>query len=123
MWRWAGTDKLTCGHGLALQELGSGGQESIASLLFERYLVVLYALIFHFSSETKLTCQYPFICPTLLPRIARHSRLIDISNQISECEKCCCVIPEKVINEKIWPNCCDIDCTASYDFMQDNLLA
>ena len=57
MWRWAGTDKLTCGHGLALQELGSGGQESIASLLFERYLVVLYALIFHFSSETKLTCQ------------------------------------------------------------------
>ncbi len=59
MWRWAGTDKLTCGHGLALQELGSGGQESIASLLFERYLVVLYALIFHFSSETKLTCQNP----------------------------------------------------------------
>jgi hypothetical protein len=52
-----GTDKLARGHELALQELGSGDQKSIARLHFERYLVVLYALISHFSSETKLSCQ------------------------------------------------------------------
>ena len=53
-----GNDKLTSDHGLSPQERGSGDQESIARLHFERYLLVLYALTFHFSSETKLTCQY-----------------------------------------------------------------
>jgi hypothetical protein len=59
-----GTGKLTRGHELALQELGSGDQKSIARFHFERYLVVLYALISHFSSETKLTCQYLSECRT-----------------------------------------------------------
>jgi hypothetical protein len=53
-----GTDKLTLGHGLALQKPRSSDMKYFTWLHFEPYLHYLSALIFHFSSKNELTCQY-----------------------------------------------------------------
>ena len=50
-------DKLTRGHGLALHNPDSSGQNFTISSHFEPCLSDLPVLIFHFSSENKLTCQ------------------------------------------------------------------
>ena len=52
-----GTDKLTQGPGLALQQVRSSKQEYVAWLHFELHLHSLSAPTFHFSSKNNLTCQ------------------------------------------------------------------